>query len=260
MQALAVDRQHLRRRGYQGFQFVRQRPALFGICFLQLVDDQDFALKVVTPRGRDAIIINQAPVLQTWPTDGPDEGCPHCVLAAAFIATMQHGVVDLDARVLNLERHHVEQVLPLTLVGDQQRYMVKPRLGVAWRAMRPGITPPIAVNVTVTRYKNALACGVGNADQHLGFHRLPVLVKANGRLNTTPVVDRLTGNVPEQRVKCGSRNLAPVLQIEERLVLLDVGEPFVPVCLLDAAEFLALYLGDDLGSGIWKRRSRAEFG
>ena len=50
------------------------------------------------------------------------------------------------------------------------------------------------------------------------------------------------------------------MQIEERLVLLDVGKPFVPVCLLDAAEFLTLYLGDDLGSGIWKRRSRRQLG
>ena len=50
------------------------------------------------------------------------------------------------------------------------------------------------------------------------------------------------------------------MQIKERLVLLDVGEPLVPVCLLNAAEFLAFNLGDDLGSGVWKRRSRRQFG
>ena len=117
---------------------------------------------------------------------------------------MQHGVVDLDGGVLNLERHHVEQVLTLALVWDQQRYMVKPRLRVAWNALRTCIAPPVAVNITVTRHQNTLACGVGNTDQYLGFHCLTVLVKANGRLNATPVVDRLTGDVPEQRVERGS--------------------------------------------------------
>ena len=65
---------------------------------------------------------------------------------------MQHRVVDLDLRVLELERHHVKDVLALDVVRDQQLGMVEPWRDVARRdagQVRPGVDPAVAEDLAV---------------------------------------------------------------------------------------------------------------
>ena len=59
--------------------------------------------------------------------DGPQERRPHGVLAAAFVAAVQHRVVDLHVRVLNLVRHHVEDMLKFGRLLDQTAAVIQPR-------------------------------------------------------------------------------------------------------------------------------------
>ena len=95
---------------------------------------------------------------------------------------MQRRVVDLDAGVLDLERHHVEDVLQLRRFRHQQPAVVQPRRDVAGTCpghVRPRVAPAVAEHLAVTRDQHGLASGVGDTAQQAGVHGLAVLVEAD---------------------------------------------------------------------------------
>ena len=81
-------------------------------------------------------------------------------LAGAFIAAMQHGVVDLDARVLHFERHHVPKMLKLCRLFDKRAAMVDPWCNIARCVGRPCVTPAVRVDKPVLCDQHVIACGV----------------------------------------------------------------------------------------------------
>ena len=164
MFVLEVDRQRLGRRGDDRLELVRQRPARRGVRLAQLVDEHDLALKMVTELRLEALVIDQPPVPHVRPADRPDERCPHAVLAAALVAAVQDGMVDLDRRVLELVSHHVPQVLQHHLVRHQQAAMLQPPGRVTPTDDRgPGVTPAVRQRLAAMRHQHALAGGVGHA-------------------------------------------------------------------------------------------------
>ena len=173
---------------------------------------------------------------------------------------MQDGVVDLDIRVLELKRHHVEDMLALALVGYHSRSVIKPPLNIANAvAMRARVTPPIAIDEAVLGNENALPCRVGDADKGAGTHCLTVLVETNGCFDATTAVDRLARDMAKERIERRPTNLAPILHIKEALVVLDIGEAFVPFCLLGAGKLFTLDFSDKLGSLVGERLGRGYF-
>ena len=260
MFVLEVDRQGLGRRGDDRLELVSQRPARRGVRLAQLVDEHDLALKMVTELRLEALVVDQPTVAHVRAAHRPDERCPHAVLAAALVAAVQHGVVDLDRRVLELVGHHVPQVLQQALVRHQQAAMLQPPGRVTTGYDRgPGIAPAVRQRVAAVRHQHALAGGIGDARDRRRAHRLPVLVKADRRLDPAPAVDAIALDVPEQRVEGRAADFAAVLQIKEAVFYLDVGEPLIPFALLDPAQLLAGDLGDHvvrvLGKeGGWRQR------
>ena len=253
MQTLAVDRQRVRGRGNDGLQLVCQGAALAGVRLFQLVDDKNFALKVITPRRRHAVIIDKTAIAKVRPADRPDERCPERVLAGAFVAPVQHGVVDLDARVLHLERHHVPKMLKLFRLFNKRAAVVDPRRDIARRILWPSVAPTVRVDKTVTRHQHVIARCVCQADKRRRAHGLPVLVEANRRLDAAGCVDGLAGDVAEDGVESVTRNFAAVDQVEIGVVCLDVGEPFVPVRLFKSPHLFAFDLFDHPLSFVRKR-------
>ena len=113
-------------------------------------------------------------------------------------------MVDLDLRVLQLERHHIKDVLALDRVGDQQLGMGQPRGDAVSRwtgQVGPRVNPAVAVDIAVLGYQYALARRIGHAAQHPAARALAVLVEADGRLDAPRGVDRLALDVPENRIK-----------------------------------------------------------
>ena len=238
VQALAVDHQVFRRGGDDRLQPVRERPALPRLRLLQFVQQDDFAFQRVAPLAVDRVAVDQPPVGQRRAADRPHERRPHRVLAAAAVAAMEDRVVDLNPRVLHLERHHVPDVVEVARIRHQPLAMLNPARHVAARRLRhvwPGVHPTVAVDVTVARDEDALAGGVGHAHQDAGAHRLAVLIIAGAGLDLLPAVDGPAGDVAEQRVEGAPADLPPVHQIKVAVIRQDVGKPFVPACLLNPA-------------------------
>ena len=168
---------------------------------------------------------------------------------------MQRGVVDLDGGVLDLEGHHVEDVLQLRRLRHQQPAMVQPWADIAGTCpghVRPRVAPAVAEHLAVTRDQHGLASGVGDTAQQPRVHGLAVLVEADRRLDLAAVVDRLAGDVAINRVKGRTAQLATVADVEERVVVGDVREAFVPIFLFNAAQLLTLHVRDDLGGVVGK--------
>ena len=82
---------------------------------------------MVTPSAGHAVIVHQATVSILRPAHAPDKRSPQRIFAATLNARMKHGMVYLDAGVLQFERHHVQNVFTLRLLGDQALGMTQPR-------------------------------------------------------------------------------------------------------------------------------------
>ena len=261
VEALAVHDQIVGRGCDNRLQPVRQRPALPRLRLLQLVQQDHFAFQSVAPLAVDRVPVDQPPVDQRRAADRPHERRPHGVLAAAAVAAVQDRVVDLHPRVLDLERHHVPDVVKVSLVRHQPPAMVQPARYVAARRLRhvrPGVDPAVAVDLAVARHQHTLASGVGHTHQDAGAHRLAVLVVAGAGLNLLPAVDGLAGDVAEQGVEGVPANLPPIQEVEIAVVRHDVGEPLVPARLLDPAQLLAVHLRDDIGRPVRERLRRRQ--
>ena len=97
---------------------------------------------------------------------------------------MQHGVIDLDVRVLQFERHDVQHMLTLDGVRDHALDVFEPWRGVSTAGHGgAGIAPAVAIHQTLTGAKDCFAGGVGHAHKRLGALGLAVLIKADRRLN-----------------------------------------------------------------------------
>ena len=190
----------------------------------------------------ERVIIHDAAIAERRPADRPQQRRPQRILAAPFIARVQHGVVNLGARILELAGHHVVEVLALGGHRHQRLDVCEPGsdidLGLAVNR-RASVAPAVAEYVTVARYQHVVAGGVGDADQRRRAHRLAVLVVANARLDAAGGavgigVDGVTGNVTEQGVKGGAPNLPTIGHVEIRLIGLDIGKTAIPAGFLDA--------------------------
>ena len=88
----------------------------------------------------------------------PKVGLEHTVLARAFIAANQDGMVYLDVGVLYLERHSVKDMVKFCVISHQIAAMREPRLNVmvcnliTGRYVRAGVCPPVAVDQPVARH------------------------------------------------------------------------------------------------------------
>ena len=135
VQPLAVDCDRVRRRGDQRLQLVGQGAALLRLRLLQLVQDDDFGFQRIAPLAFQPACLDDRHIVMVLAANGPQERRPHRVLAAAFVAAVQYGMIDLDVRVLGLERHDVENVVQLCFIGDQYPAVGQPSLdaGVADR-------------------------------------------------------------------------------------------------------------------------------
>ena len=114
---------------------------------------------------------------------------------------MQHGVVNLDLRVLYLKRHHVQDVVKFFFIRHQHAAVREPGVNITGGHRRPGVAPAVAVQVTIAVNQYRLARSVGYADQRLRALGLSVFVKADRRFDFAAGVDRLATDMTEQRVK-----------------------------------------------------------
>ena len=111
-------------------------------------------------------------------------------------------MVHLYLGVLDLERQHVEDMLPLDLLRDQRRDMVEPRRHVAAaRHGRPGVQPCVAVDIARSVDQRRLAGRIGQTLQGAAPAGLAVLVIGHGCLDGAAGPDGLAGDVPEQGVE-----------------------------------------------------------
>ena len=150
-EALALDGQEFRWSGDHGLEAILERAAVRRLGLAQLVDDQHLALKVIAPRGRQVFVVQLLDVGQGLTTDGPKERRPHRVFTRAWVATMQHGVIDLNVGVLHLEGHHVKHVVALDGVRDHALHVFEPWGGVNTCGHgRAGVAPAVTVDQAFT--------------------------------------------------------------------------------------------------------------
>ena len=173
-------------------------------------------------------------------------------------------MVDLVGRVLDLVGQHVEEVLALELDRQHPLGVTQPAAHITSARSGAGVAPAVAVHQPVAVDQHRLASGISDADQCLGASRLAVFVVADRRLD--PAVGLAGGvdgdalDVTKQGVEGVAGQLAAVLHIKERLVILEVCEPFKPARLLDPAQLLARDLGDNLGGGVRVGSTRSDLG
>ena len=121
---------------------------------------------MITPGRGQILVIQLFDVGQRLATDGPEKRRPEGVFAAAGVAAVQDGVVDLDAGVLDFEGHDVQDVLAFHVVGNHALGVLKPRRHIGTSGHSgPGVAPAIGVDLALAGAEDVLAGGVSDAHQ-----------------------------------------------------------------------------------------------